>query len=144
MNIELTESGWKQAVLLMRWVGLGIRSAVQLAPSAYIALAAGAASMLLDILLQRLHNVLDKLMTLTTMAWNKATESADGVPAVQPITKIQKLWDDLCCKAASLDLTNTACQTSFCTRMTLCIATRDVWSMALCSTHKVNWPLFVQ
>jgi len=47
-------------------------------------------------------------MTPTSLAWNKATESADGVPAVQPTTKSQRLCDDLCCKAASLHLTNTA------------------------------------
>jgi len=108
MNIELTESGWRQAVLPVRWGGLGIRSSVQLAPSAFMASTAGSASLLLRILLQRLSGILDKSMTLTTMAWNKATESADGVPAVQPTTKSQRLWDDPCCKAASLDLTNTA------------------------------------
>jgi len=64
--------------------------------------------MLLNILPQRLHNVRDQSMTPTTLALNKATESADGVPAVQPTTKSQRLWDDPCCKAASLHLTNTA------------------------------------
>jgi len=64
--------------------------------------------MLLHILPERLHGVLDKYMTLTTLAWNKATESADGVPAVQPTTKSQRLWDDPCYKVASLQLTNTA------------------------------------
>jgi len=90
MNIKLTESGWRQAVLPVRWGGLGIRSTVQLSPSAYMASAAGAASMLLNILPQRLHGVLDQSMTPTNLAWNKATESADGVPAEQPTTKSQR------------------------------------------------------
>jgi len=95
MNIELTESGWRQPVLPVRWDGLGIRPNPphQLAPSAYMASATGAASLLLttSILPHRLHSVLDKSITLTTMA-----------------TKSQRLWDDPCCKAALVHLTNTA------------------------------------
>ena len=41
LNIDLNENRWNQASLPVRWRGRGIRSAVILAPSAYLALAAG-------------------------------------------------------------------------------------------------------
>ena len=41
LNVEITDMGWLQASLPVRWGGLGVRSAVLLAPSAYLASAAG-------------------------------------------------------------------------------------------------------
>ena len=43
LNIHLSDSDWVQASLPVRWGGLGVRSAVMLAPSAYLASAAGTA-----------------------------------------------------------------------------------------------------
>jgi len=80
LNIELTENGWRQAVLPVKWGGLGICSIVQLTTSAYMASAAGPASMLFNILPQRLRGVLDISMILTTLALNKITECVDSVP----------------------------------------------------------------
>ena len=45
LNIDLSDDGWEQASLPVRCGGLGIRSAVSLAPSAYLASAAGSASL---------------------------------------------------------------------------------------------------
>ena len=44
LNIELNTAAWDQASLPLRWGGIGVRSAHRLAPSAFLASAAGAAA----------------------------------------------------------------------------------------------------
>ena len=53
-NVDLTQSAWEQASLPIRYGGLGIRSAVLLAPSAFLASAAGARNVVSSILPQQL------------------------------------------------------------------------------------------
>ena len=62
--IHLTESGWLQASLPPTFGGSGVRSAVMLAPSAFLATAAGCASLFQIILPERLQ-------TKTTMSTQK-------------------------------------------------------------------------
>src|SRR5260221_5773960 len=45
LNINMTESRWDQASLPVRWGGIGIRGAALLAPSAFLASAAGASEL---------------------------------------------------------------------------------------------------
>ena len=57
-NIDLVNnnSAWAQALLPVRSGGLGIRSAVQLVPSAFLASAAGSSDLIHQILPPRLHD----------------------------------------------------------------------------------------
>jgi len=48
LNLDLSATVWSQACLPVRWGGLGVRSAHQLAPSAFLASAAGAATLLTE------------------------------------------------------------------------------------------------
>ncbi len=41
LNVELSTAAWDQASLPLRWGGIGVRSALRLAPSAFLASAAG-------------------------------------------------------------------------------------------------------
>ena len=43
LNIDMSIAAWDQATLPLRWGGIGVRSAYRLAPSAFLASAAGAA-----------------------------------------------------------------------------------------------------
>ena len=85
--ITLSEFSWKQASLPITSGCIGIRSAVLLAPSAYLASAAGCASMSLTILPERLP-----LTSPSPLPWKLAAsvpvESPTGEKACQ-----QKCWD---------------------------------------------------
>src|SRR6202045_3343423 len=50
LNVELSTAAWDQASLPLRWGGIGVRSAPRLAPSAFMASAAGATALLSQIL----------------------------------------------------------------------------------------------
>ena len=75
-NIHLTDSGWLQASLTATFVGLGVRSAVMLAPSAFLASAAGCTSLSQVILLERLHNQDNNIYTEAMLAWSSASPVA--------------------------------------------------------------------
>ena len=51
LNVDLTDRGWRQASLPVRWGGLGVRSAALLAPSAYLASAAGTMNLVQKLLI---------------------------------------------------------------------------------------------
>src|SRR5580704_10001113 len=57
---DLSDEGWQQASLPVRWGGLGVRSAVMLAPSAYFASAASTATLVLKLLPSCLHHISDR------------------------------------------------------------------------------------
>lgn len=54
-NLSVDDQVWIQATLPVKFGGLGIRSAVQLAPSAYLASAAGSSDLIPHILPSRFH-----------------------------------------------------------------------------------------
>jgi hypothetical protein len=57
--IDLDDHRWSQALLPVRWSGLGIRRVVSLAPSAYMASAASTAELTSSLLPTRLREVVD-------------------------------------------------------------------------------------
>ena len=69
LNIDLDDDRWNQALLPVRWGGLGIRSVVSLAPSAYIASAASTAELTSSLLPTRLRDVVDSGMATAMSAW---------------------------------------------------------------------------
>ena len=71
LNVNLvSESAWLQASLPVSEGGLGIRSAAQLAPSAFLASAAGCAALSKDILPIRLHCVPSPESAEALALWN--------------------------------------------------------------------------
>jgi hypothetical protein len=59
---DLDDHRWSQALLPVRWSGLGIRRVVSLAPSAYLASAASTAELMSSLLPTRLREVVDSGM----------------------------------------------------------------------------------
>ena len=70
VNIPLSnESAWLQAFLPVRAGGIGIRRTVQLAPSAYLASAAGCSELIQQILPPRLHTAVDPHVEVACNLW---------------------------------------------------------------------------
>ena len=75
--------------------GLGVRSAVMLAPSAYLASAASTATLVLKLLPSFLHPIADRSTPNILAAWQSAVEPATLAPVDMAATR-QRAWDDPC------------------------------------------------
>ena len=110
LNIDLDDDRWNQALLPVRWGGLGIRSVVSLAPSAYMASAASTAELTSSLLPTRLRDVVDSGMATAMSAWitlasRPSTPSSAVFP---PASSAQRAWDDPCCEVMADRLLDTA------------------------------------
>ena len=93
-NIHLDVHSWKQASLPINAGGLGIRSAVMLAPSAFLASAAGSVSLSLAILPQGFTSVNRSLTSEALTHWRTLAPSSAEVPSGTTASQ-QKAWDTL-------------------------------------------------
>jgi hypothetical protein len=91
LNVSLSDHQWTQSTLPVRSGGLGIRSAVMLAPSAFLASAAGTRILQDRILPKEMHHVCDPLLVPAEQNWSKMSSSTP--PNGQSSFK-QKLWDE--------------------------------------------------
>ena len=91
-NIHLTDPGWLQASLPATFGGLGVRSAVMLAPASFLASAAGCASLSQVILPERLHNQDNNVCTEAMLAWSSASSVAVA-PSNGSDASRQKFWN---------------------------------------------------
>jgi hypothetical protein len=105
LNVALTDDQWIQASLPVRHGGLGIRSVVQLASSAFLASAAGVTQHLALILPNRLVDQRDSLVISTLDIWKKENISN---PPVEPFAHIQKCWDEPSIEKSKLYLLDNA------------------------------------
>ena len=74
INVHLNDAAWIQASLPVKAGGIGIRSAVQLAPSAYLASAAGCASLVHQILPPHLQEIADPTVEAALAIWSQALD----------------------------------------------------------------------
>ena len=81
------DPAWTQASLPVKKGGLGIRSAVQLAPSAFLASAAGSSDLAHHILPSHLQSV---PLPYVVVSWS---QGHDQPPPVGPVSHRQKTWD---------------------------------------------------
>jgi hypothetical protein len=107
VNVELSQTAWEQASLPINFGGLGIRSAVLLAPSAFLASAAGANDIITSLLPTRLHSTIYKSYDLALTAWKNQTLPSCLEPDIFQ-SKYQKAWDNLCCQLLSSNLFDAA------------------------------------
>lgn len=107
LNINLSETAWEQASLPVGWGGLGIRSAVMLAPSAYLASAAGAANLIQNLLPTRLHSSINQSAEVALTAWKQRVDPT-VLPPVAPHSSRQKIWDISCCRQSASTLLSSA------------------------------------
>ena len=84
------DSSWTQASLPVKHGGLGIRSAVQLAPSAFLASAAASSNLVCQILPDRLAGTLDTAREEALAAWR---QGSDVTPPSEPASHHQRNWD---------------------------------------------------
>ena len=81
---------WLQASLPVHAGGIGIRSAAQLAPSAYLASAAGCADLVHQILPPRLQDTTNPCVECAMTTWSQGHSQAPPTP---PTTHRQRAWD---------------------------------------------------
>ena len=98
LNVDLDEKRWLQASLPVRWGGLGVRSVVSLAPSAYLASAACTAELKSTLLPAHLRDVDDSGVAVSLPVWKRHSSSP---PPSSPSSLAQRNWDDPCCEYAS-------------------------------------------
>ena len=92
-NISLDDHSWLQASLPINSGGLGIRSAVLLAPSAFLASAAGCESLSLAILPGRFSSVNALLSQEALSHWQSSVPSDTVDPPTGISATSQKAWD---------------------------------------------------
>ena len=93
LNVDLSDEGWQQASLSVRWRGLGVHRAVMLAPSVYLASAASTATLVLKLLPSFLHHISDRSTPNALAAWQSAVEPSTLSPVDVAETR-QRSWDD--------------------------------------------------
>ena len=89
-NINLDETAWTQASLPVKSGGLGIRSSVQLAPSAFLASAAANSDLTHHILPPRFQSTELPYVKEATKVWSTGL---DLPPLSGPASHHQKAWD---------------------------------------------------
>ena len=115
LNIDLDDDRWIQASLPVRWGGLGIRSVVSLAPSAYLASAASTKELTASLLPVRLRDSADSGISTATSAWIKLATRvpSEATPdtcstSTPPDSSVQRVWDNICCEVQADQLLQTA------------------------------------
>ena len=91
LNINLDHDGfWLQATLPVHAGGFGVRRAVQLAPSAFLASAAGCTSLIHEILPPCVHACVDPHIDLALTAWKQS--HSESPPSLTESSH-QWVWD---------------------------------------------------
>jgi len=85
LNVEMSDMQWQQAALPVRDGGLGIRSAVMLAPSAFLASAAGTTELQARILPPSMSTVPDKSVESALSVWSERSEVSTPLGAAAGI-----------------------------------------------------------
>ena len=103
--LDANDPAWAQAVLPVWSGGLGIRSATQLAPSAFLASAAGSSKLTRQILPPRLRDAPSPAHSEALAFWSSGH---DEPPPRAPASFLQKSWDTPRVTSAYKDLLETA------------------------------------
>jgi hypothetical protein len=106
LNVELSDDRWRQASLPVRWGGLGVRSVVSLAPSAYLASAACTKDLTTSLLPTRLRDLVDVRIVPATSAWTELATCKSSPAAIPclPDSSIQRVWDNKVCEVQADEL----------------------------------------
>jgi len=100
-NLKLDTESWAQASLPVRWVGVGERSVVVLAPSALISSMHASGRIVQTILPAWARQALDPALDETHTVWS--TLGGEN-PFIGPNSVIQRAWDDGVCAARAAGL----------------------------------------
>ena len=106
VNVSMaSEPAWLQPSLPVRAGGVGIRRTVQLAPSAFLASAAGCSELIHNILPPHLHNISDPHTEAALACWSG---HHDHSPPTAPESHYQRVWDSTRFEATFQNLVETA------------------------------------
>uniref|UniRef100_A0A1X7SSY7 Reverse transcriptase domain-containing protein n=1 Tax=Amphimedon queenslandica TaxID=400682 RepID=A0A1X7SSY7_AMPQE len=97
VNLDYNTTAWAQASLPVRMGGLGIRRAVQLAPSCFLSSAAASRDLVDRILPAHLSQTPLLYVDQAYAAWSSAYPSLNPPPA--DVRSVQKAWDSLVAQA---------------------------------------------
>ena len=128
LNVEMTDTAWNQASLPVRWGGIGVRSAHRLAPSAFLASAAGAADLLSHILPAWVLAVQDPAVEEAKVMW----ESMGGIQ--EPVgeqSTVQRKWDEQCCRTMAEGLRMGADERTIARLLASCASASGAWLNAI-------------
>lgn len=98
VHLEADSSTWSQASLPVKSGGLGIRSAVQLSSSAFLASTAASSDLVNQILPSRLHDTPAPLLVEAEAEWS---QDHDQPPPPTPASHHQRSWDSCKVMAAA-------------------------------------------
>ena len=136
LNIELSTSGWNQSTLPVRWGGIGIRSAHRLAPSAFLASAAGASDLLSVLLPSWTLAIPDPTVEEALRLWY--TLGGVILPSGSD-TKVQRCWDEAICKVAADQLREGADEGTTARLLASCAPEAGAWLNAVpCASLGLN------
>lgn len=105
LNVDMSDMQWQQAALPVRDGGLGIRSAVMLAPSAFLASAAGTMELQNHILPPTVSIIPDKSVESTLSIWSERSRAPTPLGAA---ANIQRNWDAACTEQVKRELLDAA------------------------------------
>ena len=140
-NVKLDDSCWLQASLPINSGGLGIRSAVMLAQSAYLASAAGSTHVSQAILPPGMQSCIPSLSTKALSLQSDSACSSDPPCGLEASS--QTAWDAPVVKGSSSFLI-THPQDSRGESSLACPFSEEVWSMAYNASHFCPRPEDVQ
>ena len=95
LNIDMSIAAWDQATLPLRWGGIGVRSAYRLAPSAFLASAAGATELLSQLLPGWVLSIPDTAVSRVENVWRGL---GGDVKPCGIVSAVQRNWDEAICK----------------------------------------------
>ena len=98
LNVDLSDHQWSQATLPVKWGGLGIRRTTQVAPSAFLASAAGVETLVSSILVNGRPVTPDGVRDTALGMWKRL---GGVIPPTGSEAQIQRCWDQQIIKAAS-------------------------------------------
>ena len=105
-NVKLGDTSWLQASLPINSGGLGIRSAVMLAPTAFLASTAGSTLISQAILPSRMHQPFTPMCSHALSLWSKYSNSSDPPSGLSASS--QRTWDEPVIKSCFTSLVNSS------------------------------------
>ena len=128
LNVELTSATWTQASLPLRWGGIGVHSACQLAPSAFLASADGCSDLLSQLLPERVLASPDPAVTRSEVMWMDL--SGESL-LIGEEASVQRIWDEAICRVKAVSLREGADECTSARLLASCSPSSGVWLNAL-------------
>src|ERR1043165_5036687 len=132
LNIHMSDDQWIQASLSVRNGGLGIRSAVMLASSAFLASAAGTRNLQDRLLHDVPLTITDPLVEQAFTSWSSKSKAP---PPIEQKAHLQREWDCKLISSALQGLLDRASDSATKARLLAMQSPHYAWRLASCTSH---------